>query len=79
VNTAVGRGHRGQQRGPAGEHGAEGGKRATDGFALAAGLLVAAVKIAGGLVTITDATAADWARAAANLALLASSVRDEER
>lgn len=115
MNTAAGLGHRGQQPGPAGEHGAEGGKRATVGFVLAvlsmrlgpdSALLAARVDLADGLdsdavetvsgrikatltarfpvfdqvfLDITDASAADRARAAANLALLSSSVREEER
>jgi hypothetical protein len=112
MNTAAGLG---QQREPAGDHGAEGGKRATVGFALAvlsmrlgpdSALLAALVDLADGLDSdvaeaesgrikaalaarspafdqvfpdITDATAADRARATANLALLSSSVREEER
>lgn len=52
MNTAAGR----AQRGPSGEHGAEGGQRAAIGLALAADLLIAAVKIAGGLVTTSPSS-----------------------
>jgi cation diffusion facilitator family transporter len=67
MNTAVGRPNRGQFRGSGSERGAEGGKRVTVGFALAADLLIAAVKIAGGLVTMSPALLAEAAHSAADV------------
>jgi hypothetical protein len=72
MNTAVGRGHRGQQRGPAGGHGAEGGKRATVGFALAADLSIAPVKIAGAWSPCPPALLSEAAHSAAGFSISSS-------
>jgi len=62
MNRAAGHG----QRGPSGEHGAEGGKRAAVGFGLAADLLIAALKTAGGLVTTSPALLSEAAHSGAD-------------
>jgi hypothetical protein len=53
--TAAGGPHRRRQRQQDGEPGAKGGKRVTVGIALAANLVIAAAKVAGGLVTRSPA------------------------
>jgi cation diffusion facilitator family transporter len=53
-------------RRPSGERGAEGGKRAAVGFALAADLLIAAAKTAGGMVTMSPALLSEAAHSAAD-------------